>query len=197
MHEAASAVVEPTRLDRKGCEEWRRVGEPAPPSNTHVGLSKHPFLLSLKTSENSPRLSFVLDHPPVTPFAVDEHMDPRLGCEPRSPQILKIDRVEVCSALPGVVEVLDERHRALRIFEAADAKARPGVDDEGVLEGSRSFVRRCLYHHFTPQPGEVFVLRPLERRFDRPVYTATTLMTTSGPCMPPFDPIARLTLIRR
>ncbi|HLG08664.1 MAG TPA: hypothetical protein VI409_08365 [Gaiellaceae bacterium] len=59
----------------------------------------------------------MLDHPPVTPFAIDQHMDPRLGSEPRPPQILKIDGIEACSVIPGVVEVLDECYGVLRLFQ--------------------------------------------------------------------------------
>src|SRR5437016_1365929 len=107
----------------------------------------------------------MFDHPPVTPFAIDQDMDPRLGSESRSPQILKIDRVEVCSALPGVVEVLDEGDSALDIFEAADAEARPGVNDEGTLEGPRCSVCRCLYHHFKPRSEKRSRSGRLEARF--------------------------------
>jgi hypothetical protein len=130
----------------------------------------------------------MFDYPPVTPFAIDQDMDPRLGSESRSPQILKIDRVEVCSALPGVVEVLDESDSTLDIFEAADAEARPGVDNEGTLEGPRPSVRGCLYHHFKPHLEKQSRSGRLEARFARPARTTSTPVTLLALACRPSTP---------
>jgi hypothetical protein len=86
------------------------------------------------------------------------------------------------------VEVLDESDRALDIFEAADAEARPGIDNEGTLEGPRPSVRGCLYHHFKPHLEKQSCSGRLEARFATPARTTSTPVTLLALACRPSTP---------